>query len=110
MDDGSPLIATSTSLLIGTIPIGYLTRRIRTMRIHLCGITLPLGSMDTTLRTIVITEASIRITGIIEATTLIRTSTGGITVEVDMSRFRGEPTIIEELGVVKTDVHEVHGV
>jgi hypothetical protein len=57
-----------------------------------------------------ITEATIRITGIIEATTLIRTSIGGITVEVGMFRFRGALTTIEVPGVVKTDVHGIHAV
>ena len=116
MDGGNPPIATGTSPHTagtiphtGTTPIGHLTRRIGPMRIRRCGITRPLGSMDITCRTIVITETTIRITDI-EVTTLIQTSIGGIMVEVGMSRFRGAPTTIEVLGVVKTDVHGVHGV
>lgn len=91
-------IATGTSPHTGTIPIGPLTRRILIMRTHLCGITPTLGSMDTMLRTIVITQTTI----------LIETSISGITVEVGMSRFRGVPTTTEVLGVVKADVRGVH--
>ena len=109
-DGGNPPIATGTSPLIGTTPIGHLTRRIRITRIRLCGITRTLGSMDITLRTMDITEATIRITGIIEATTLIQTSIGGITGEVGTSRSRDALTTIEGLGVVKTDVHGIHAV
>ena len=110
MDGGSPPIATGTSPHTGTIPIGHLTPRIGPMRIRRCGVTRTLGSMDITRHIIVITEATIRITDIIEATTLIQTSIGGIMVEVGMSHFRGVPTTIEVLGVVKADVHGVHGV
>lgn len=108
MDGGNPPIATGTSPHIGTIPIGHLTHRILIMRTHLCGITPPLGAMDTTLRTIVITETTIHIIGIIESTILIQTSISGITGEVGTSPFRGVPTTIEVLGVVKADVHGVH--
>ena len=110
-DDGSRPITRGTPPLTGTTPIGHLTRRIRIMRIHQHGIIPIRGFMvDSMLRTIGITEATIRIMGTIEATILTQMFIDGITAAVGMPRSRGVRTPTEVIGEVKIDVHEVHGV
>ena len=110
-DDGSQPITSGTPPLTDTTPIGHLTPRIRIMRIHQRGIIRIRGSMvDSMLRTIGITEATIHTMGTIEATTLTRMFIDGITAAVGMPRSRGVRPPTEVIGEVKIDVHEVHGV
>ena len=110
-DDGSRPITSGMPPLTGTTPIGHLTRRIRIMHIHQRGIIRIRGSMvDSMLRTIGITETTIRIMGTIEATTLTRMFIDGITAAVGMPRSRGVRTPTEVIGEVKIDVHGIHGV
>jgi hypothetical protein len=104
-DDGSIPVVTRTFIHAGTTAaIGDLTHRIRMAIIRpLCRIIRPLGFTDTGI------TVTRRTTAIIGATTLIRTSIGGLTVGVDMYPSHGGLTT-DATGNLKTGVLAVHAV
>ena len=105
-DDASVVIGLRTLPLIGTTPIGCLTDRIRITH-HRFGIIRIVRFMDITAGTIMDTVR--RITAIIAVIILIETSTGGITVGVDIHRFHGGLTkkVICGLEIGVLGVHAV---
>lgn len=104
-DDASVVIGLRTLPLIGTTPIGCLTDRIRITHhrfgiIRIVRFTAATGTIMDTVR---------RITAIIAVIIRIETSTGGITVGVDIPRFHGGLTKKVICGL-EIGVLGVHGV
>ena len=84
MDDASVVIGRRTLPLIGTMPIGCLTDRIRIMLMPQFGIIRIVHFTDIAD---IIMDTAHRIIATIAVIIRIETSTDGITVGVDMCRF-----------------------
>lgn len=104
-DDASGVIGLRTLPRIGTTPIGCLTDRIRITH-HRFGIIRIVRFMDIAGTIMGIVR---RITAIIAVIIRIETSTGGITVGVDIHRFHGGLTkkVICGLEIGVLGVHAV---
>ena len=102
-DDGNGVIGPRTLSLIGTIPIGPLTSRIRITHIRRFGIIRIVPFIDTATITVTMRRPTVTIEVII----LIETSIVGITVGVGIRRFHGGLTKKAIYGL-KTGVRGVH--